>query len=263
MLTGGSSFRHPSCATPCVLIPSCGHRRRELHFLFLTHTLASALHSHALHICSITASATLPPLCAGKPSPMSSQVECPEPQLNGAPTASQADPCSELPGPPDAAPFFSMGSHRCRLPPCVARRSINRRRRPVVLSLTSIPSASMPAIVESTALVSYSSPLPPKLVPNLPGPLLHRSPATPHCRLAGKPAGVAAAWPWVPGFLVSPMGWQPSPDLAGQRWPVSYSDPCHFTLDLFKSFQTSSNIVKFIENQFCYLNSNIFCRIKI
>jgi hypothetical protein len=44
----------------------------------------------------------------------------PESSSTGAPTASQADSCSELPGPPDAF-FFTAGSHRCRLSPTVPR----------------------------------------------------------------------------------------------------------------------------------------------
>jgi hypothetical protein len=43
----------------------------------------------------------------------------PEPSSTRASTASHTDPCSELPGPPNATAFFTIGSHRCYFPPAV------------------------------------------------------------------------------------------------------------------------------------------------
>jgi hypothetical protein len=173
-------FRYPTCATPCVLILTRGSLRRSPFSLPHWHTCFFSTLAHALPLLYTTSTA-LPPLCAGKPSPMGSQVMCPELPSTGAPTMSQADPCSELPGLLDATLFFTVGSHWCRLPSATPRPQLTARElgpihvllidssidagEPVVCSLTGIPSASTPTTVESTSPVSYSCPLPPKSVP--------------------------------------------------------------------------------------------------
>jgi hypothetical protein len=76
----------------------CSALARALPLLYrCVHHSATAVHRQAV--------------ANGQPS------QVPEPPSTGAPTVSEADPYSDLPGPPEAAYFFTAGSHQCQLPP--------------------------------------------------------------------------------------------------------------------------------------------------